>query len=298
MSNNDFFTFERKVSSFLSTRGIENSVDSDKVVRNFHESFMETLFYNSSKYNIPYEKTLEDMANPKNLIDNKILHTTFRKTFEELISLVLMENPVFKKLLKSSLQHSSRAVGVGELMLPLCINDYRYSNTSDGIWGTGYMSEVKNGGPSGASLKTNGDASMRHGDDINKKYFNGKAFGYKNSKKFNEHLYEVGDKPDIYFDYFKEFYPNIDTRSLAKKVRDNYKNKKELEMIMGEFAISTYKFIDKFYNLIIISPEKSTIVNICDTTDVRSLGLKFTPKMIRGGDTNALADGYVNVKIG
>ena len=39
------------------------------------------------------------------------------------------------------------------------------------------------------------------------------------------------------------------------------------------------------------------MVNICDPTNIRSLGLSFDPKMIRGGDTNALGDGYVNVKI-
>ena len=39
------------------------------------------------------------------------------------------------------------------------------------------------------------------------------------------------------------------------------------------------------------------IVNISDPSDIDFLNLKFIPKFKRGGDTQAIADGYVNVKI-
>ena len=47
-----------------------------------------------------------------------------------------------------------------------------------------------------------------------------------------------------------------------------------------------------------IDPEKKIVVNIFDPTDIRGLGLNFTPRMLRGTDTTAVADGYVNVSIG
>ena len=294
----DFESFEKEVSSFLSTRGIEDNEDFDKIVRDFHEKVKLILYYYSDKYKIPYRETLEDMANPENLIDSEILHTNYSKPWEELIH-NLMKNPLFVKILDASLAHSGKGVGVGELTLPLVVNDYRYSNDSDGTWGSfGYMVELKNG--NGASLKTNKSANLRHADDLNKKYFNGNAFGYKNPTKFEKHLDEVDNHPngpDIYYEYFSEMYPNEDTKALAKKVIDNYKDKDEVRMIMGEFAISTYKSIDAWHNLVIVSAKKGLMVNICDPTNIRSLGLSFDPKMIRGGDTNALGDGYVNVKI-
>jgi len=49
--------------------------------------------------------------------------------------------------------------------------------------------------------------------------------------------------------------------------------------------------------LVSFDHNKLEIVNIADTSDVSKLGLKFTPKFVRKGDTQAIADGYVNVRI-
>ena len=67
--------------------------------------------------------------------------------------------------------------------------------------------------------------------------------------------------------------------------------------VVGKFALKNYQRVDGWNNILYIDDEKMTVVNIADVEDIDGLGLKFTPKFKRGGDTQAIADGYVNVRI-
>ena len=60
---------------------------------------------------------------------------------------------------------------------------------------------------------------------------------------------------------------------------------------------NSYQKIDKWDTIIMIDSERKIIVGINDVNNIESLGLKFTPKLARGGDTQAIADGYVNMSI-
>ena len=294
--NFDFDKYRKEVNIYLKTKDISDDDDAPKIIKKFHKDFTKTLLFCSLEHNKPYEETLEVLSNPENLTDSKILLTNFRENLTEIIKPVLSENKVVMELTDLSLESSSKGVGIGELTFTLFLSDYRYSNKSDGTWGNGYKSEVKNG--KGASLKTNSVASLRHIDALNDKFFNGHPFGYTNPKLVENHLREVDGKPEIYRPFLKEVYPDVDTTELADKVIPNYRNIEELKFIMGQFAMVTYKDIDRHDNLLMIDPEKKIVVNIFDPTDIRGLGLNFTPKMLRGTDQQAVADGYVNVSIG
>ncbi len=50
-------------------------------------------------------------------------------------------------------------------------------------------------------------------------------------------------------------------------------------------------------NIFYINDVKMTLVNIADVEDIDGLDLKFDPKFKRGKDTQAISDGYVNVRI-
>jgi hypothetical protein len=59
-----------------------------------------------------------------------------------------------------------------------------------------------------------------------------------------------------------------------------------------------YKDVDKWDSLIIVDQDKETIANIADVNNLSHLpNVKFEWKSERGGDTQALTDGYVNIKI-
>ena len=76
-----------------------------------------------------------------------------------------------------------------------------------------------------------------------------------------------------------------------------YDDPEAFNTAVGEFALAQYQSVDDWNNIIYIDHKKLEIVNIADTSDVSKLGLKFTPKFVRKGDTQAIADGYVNVRI-
>ena len=71
----DFESFEKEVSSFLSTRGIEDNEDTDKIVRDFHEKVKLILYYYSDKYKIPYNFSKIDEL----IINDTIVYQVFKK---------------------------------------------------------------------------------------------------------------------------------------------------------------------------------------------------------------------------
>ena len=150
----------------------------------------------------------------------------------------------------------------------------------------------------GASLKPIKTGVTDKGlvDKLNDKYFEGHAPGYVDTKKFSEHVKTV-EKPEVYFDYFSELYPGCDITQLVGDVKKNYKDPVKFNTAVGKFALKQYKEVDKWDNIMYIKDKTMEIVNIADPSNIDSLNLKFTPKFKRGGDTQAIADGYVNVKI-
>ena len=294
--NFDFDKYRKEVNIYLKTKGISGDDDAPKILKKFHKDFTTTLLFCSLEHNKPYEETLEVLSNPENLTDSKILLTNFRENLTEIIKPVLSENKVVMELSDLTLESSGKGVGAGELTFVLFLSDYRYASKGDGTWGSGYKSEVKNG--KGASLKTSSVASLRHIDALNDKFFNGHPFGYTNPKLVENHLREVDGKPEIYRQFLKEVYFDVDTTELTDKVIPNYRNIEELKFIIGQFAMVRYKDIDEHDNLLMVDPEEKIVVNIFDPNDIRGLGLNFTPRMLRKTDTTAVADGYVNVSIG
>ena len=67
----------------------------------------------------------------------------------------------------------------------------------------------------------------------------------------------------------------------------------------GHEVLKEYKDIDGFDNMMLISDEqKPFIIHISDMNDVSFLKqhVSFTPKVARGGDTNAVGDGYATIQ--
>lgn len=282
---------ETRIDNLLENRGIAGHTAADR----FISDFKSYLCYYDSTTDGNAEYTLTLLENDANLVSNTVLYSNFRTTFDDLIPEILRQDIIFPLLFKKLIDNKGKGVGVGELALPLIIAGYSFSNDSDGVLDNGAKVEIKKNGASLKPVKT-GLTDKGLVDKLNSKYFAGTVPGMKLRKKFDAHLATVADA-SVYADYFKELYVGCDTTELAEEVADCYTDAIAFNTAIGKFALKNYKRVDGWNNIIYIDDEKMTLVNIADVTDIDGLGLKFTPKFKRGGDTQAIADGYVNVGI-
>lgn len=284
-----------RVESLLERRGIVGHRAADRFVSDFkaYLIYFDTLGYGNA------EETLDLLEDANNLTDSSILMTNFSCSLDDLISPVLKNNKIFMSLFDILIDNNGKGVGAGELALPLILSNYRFSNDSDGEFfldGQTFKVELKKDGASLKPVKT-GLTHKGIVDELNAKYFNNTVPGKKSAKLFEKHLSAVSDPYD-YKSYFKELYVGCDTSLLSEEVvAGAYKNPVSFNNAVGKFALKEYKKVDGWNNIVYINADKRKVVNICNVDNIEDLNLKFSPVMRRGNDTQAIADGYVNVSI-
>lgn len=238
--------------------------------------------------------TLSLLEDSSNLTPIEVLSQNFRKPIRELISEQLNNDIIFPHLFERLIYMVDRSIGVGEVALPFILADYSFSYTNgDGKHPLG-TTELKKDNSSLKCLK-GGITEKGLVDKLNIKYFNGTAPGMLNKKMFKAHVESVTD-PSVYLAYFTELYPGVDVTELAENVAAVYDDCQKVNNVFGRFALRRYKSIDEWYNLFYLIPDTMEVVNISNPDDIDGLGLVFHPKFKRGGCTQALADGYVDVK--
>ena len=284
--------FEKRVDSLLNKRGLLE--DRHVSVARFRKDFKVYSWYLFDTDELR-EELLSILENDDKLIDWKILETNFQGNFMEyFIPIELRNNPLFIELVKQLILTNGKGVGVGELVLPLLIRGYEFSNESDGRYGD-KTSELKNDGASVKPLKT-GLTDKGLVDKLNQEIFNGERPGYRD-KNFEKFIKEVTNPKKQFGEYFERLYPTLDTTELTDNVVKVYQDKEEFIKVVGEWAVKEYKKTDGWNNLLIINPKTLKVINIFDPNDLSGVNLKFTPKFVRGKDTQAIADGYVNLNI-
>jgi|TARA_R100000027_G_scaffold28010_2_gene20272 hypothetical protein len=282
---------EKKIDSLLIGRGITGHVAADR----FRHDFKVNLCYFDTLTDGDAEITLSLLEDESILTSTDILGTNFRKSLWDLVPEKLKKDIIFPLLFQVLLSNNGKGIGKGELILPLIFSDYQFSVDNDGRYSVTKKSELKDDGASLKVIKT-GVTDKGLVDKLNQKYFEGNAPGYVDAKLFAKHVESV-QKPEVYFDYFSELYPGCDVTQLVEDVKKDYKDPIKFNTAVGKFALKRYKEVDKWDNIMYIKDKTMEVVNISDPSNIDSLNLKFTPKFKRGGDTQAIADGYVNVKI-
>ena len=238
--------------------------------------------------------TIRLLSDESNLTPIEVLSKNFRRPIRELISDKLNADPIFPHLFERIIHMVDRSIGVGEVALPFILANYSFSYTNgDGKHPLG-TTELKKDNSSLKCIK-GGITEKGLVDKLNIKYFNGYAPGMQRKKQFNAHVESVTD-PSVYHAYFTELYPGVDVTQLAEDVAATYTDREAFNNVLGRFALHRYKAIDEWYNLFYIIPETMEVVNISDPDNIDGLGLVFHPRYKRGGCTQALADGYVDVK--
>ena len=282
---------EKRIDALMERRGISGHTAADRFILDF-KAYLS--WFNEIVPGGSAEKTLSLLEEDENLTHYSIFRNNLRKAISELISDPLMNDEIFPRLFDVLVDNKGKGIGVGELVLPLIISDYEFSTDSDGKTPDGKTELKKNG----ASLKPIEKGVTQEGlvDKLNEKYFKGTAPGYLKKDLFKKHIETVTD-PIVYRDYFRELYPTCDTTELVERVLTCYKDPVLFREAVGKFALSNYQRVDGWNNIIIIDTKKNVVVNISDVTDIDGLGLKFSPMFRRKKDTQAIADGYVNVNI-
>jgi len=283
---------DSRADALMDKRGIFGHVTADK----FRRDFKAYLSYYDCTTDGDCNKTLDILENDDILTNTDIFSTNFRKSIWDLVSEDLKSDIIFRLLFVDLLGVNGKGIGKGELVFPLIFSDYLFSNEGDGYFcNKTKRLELKVDGASLKPIKT-GVTDKGLVDKLNAKYFDGNPPGYKSGKLFEKHIQSVKDPKD-YELYFKELYPGCDVSTLVSDAIKHYNNADKFNTAVGRFALKQYKKVDGWYNIVYIKESTLEVVNISDVNDIENLNLKFSPKLKRAKDSQAIADGYVNVKV-
>lgn len=290
--------FEKRSLALLTSRGILPA--QHDAAERFAGDFVAYGWLYHSRFGTGQEM-LDLLEDDDNLNSGDCFNVNFAGNLKDLVAESLMANTTFAPLLSVLVNNKAKGVGVGELILPLLIAHWRYSNQSDGLY-RNEKKEIKN---DGASLKPVATGETEKGliDQLNKDWFNGFKPGskrvHKDHVQFIKTLKE-SQRLTHYKEYFSKLYPKKPIESMCQDLLDNLDDLEAYNTILGKNVLKWYRDIDGWTSIVIIDPDTLDVVNVADIDAVNTEGnvrLVFTPKMERGKDTQAVPDGYVNVSI-
>jgi hypothetical protein len=254
---------------------------------------------------------LDILIDDDNLVEATQLSQNFVGNITTLLTDKINNNQSFQNSFPKLLGFSSKGIGNGELLLPLLIRGWKKEDSNDGVL-NGKVVEIKNF--DGGSMKPvkSGMTSKGHIDELNARLFGG-SFNAKNKivknghppfhseKEHKEHLVvlnNIEDKKGTYLEYFSQILAKdkSEVNDLVDDLLLNIIDMAKCKRIYGEYVLKEYKEIDGFDIIMLINPEDGYMVSIADFDNVPT-NVEFTAKMIRGKDTQATPDGYVNIKV-
>jgi len=290
---NELNTFEQKVDQLLTKRKMKHAHTIGLKAWNKH--FLAHSWLAHCRCGDGFEM-LDILLDDSKLISGDIFNSNFLKSFEEIYPEQLRSNRAWQSSMKSYVEFKGKGLGAGELYLAMVIDGWSFERTEGKGDGkvAGGIREIKN---NGASLKPLAEA-IRVQDQLNEEIFKGNRAGP--ITKFDVHfdwIKKQKDPESIYLQYFTRLYPGRDVKDMCKQLA-TAKTGKDFNDIIGKKVLSWYKDVDKWNSLVIIDQDKGMIANIADVNDLTMFSnLKFEWKSERGGDTQAITDGYVNIRI-
>ena len=287
----------------------ENDVDDLLINRNLHPSqhkvdiintFRTTLLVNGYWHNGEFGDGL-DMINilkdESNLPD--IPKGNVRTSIFDIVP-SLTNNKTFRAIAQDLTNVKMKGVGVGEILLHLLYKGSNFSFEHDFEVSSMY-GELKKF--DGGCLKATPDSNFRIVDEAREKYLGDRDFFLLNNKDNKEFV--SNNNIDV-AGYISAVYPTLNgsTDSWVDVFTKNLDNPQKLNMEIGKKIYKVYQEIDGFDFFVLVKPTKNLdviIINDVDDEDFVSKNVKFKVKAKRGGDTNAVGDGYavisgVNVK--
>ena len=236
---------------------------------------------------------LDTLSNPALLInDDEYFNRNFALNLRDMVP-SLKDNKTWQSLLPVLVGIKEKGVGVGELVLPFIVPGWSYSNDGDGFHGGGYR-ECKNG--VGSSIKPIKGGLTAKGliDKLNKKYWNGVVPGHR--KTFREWLSEFKSDISVSTQYFKELYPKRDVSKLVSNLM-KVDTREDFHKVMGRHHLSWYQEVDGWKSILLIHESSLNLINLSDIDEsIFDFNIKMNAVMKRGKGTQAVPDGYSNIK--
>jgi hypothetical protein len=245
--------------------------------------------------------------------DNNLISLTEKLNINSRSSLIseienhcelLSNNICLSEFIRYIYGYRAKGIGKGEYLFPFLFKNWKYSSDGDAMvedQSSIYKGEVKNS--DGASLKPilASDAPNRGIIDIlNKSIFDNNV-PFSNGWSIFCSKVSNNDLLEKFKEYFRNLFPVWDSvviEDLSLFLVENYTDVDKCDDYYSRIVFKQYKMYEN-QSFLIMLDDNLNLVIISDPMDsnLQSLGVGFQTKMRRGSDTQAVPDGYVNIRL-
>lgn len=199
-------------------------------------------------------------------------------------------NPVFAHFSETMYNMKQKNYGAGEALIAMFFDNIHQAGKIGDFTLNGSHIEVKSV-VSSASCKAHENSSFRPSNAAFAKLYGDKQRGLDQFWNGSLNTFKA---------YCKILYPQF-SEDIVERVYA-LQDDKECRQELGIHVLREYKNIDKFDNLVVIKPTTSgdiSLLNVVDFTNDNFIknNIGFTPVLHRGKGTQALGDGYVDIKL-
>lgn len=250
-----------------------------------HNLYGFAVRYNLEKDLLDFMLFLSSPIASPDLSSNFVTKTFFEDNFP-----TIKNNPIFPYFLKTIYPIKQKNYGAGEALFAMFFDDIQQAGKIGDFIRNGRHLELKDV-QDAASLKAHADSSFRPSNNAFKQLYGKKETGLK----------QFWDGSLSTFEQFcKVVYPQFSKKTIEEV--HSFGDDEKCRQHLGCLVLQEYKKIDHFDNLIAMKPNKNgdlSLLNIVDFNDYSFIkqNLAFTPVLYRGKGTQALGDGYCDIKL-
>jgi len=286
------------VDTMFKNRNLHPDQHNTVIIDTFYTTFLKDGFWEHMDYGDGFEM-IDILCDNENLpeIPTENVRTTIYDIVPE-----LKNNGTFKAIAKRLTNVRMKGVGVAEILLHLLYKDSDFNFEHDFVVGD-MNGEIKKF--EGGCLKSTKIANFRQTDKSLKLYFDNHDFFQSHKKAIvNENIqwWTNNGSEDRVRGYLSEVYPMLDNNQLDTWVDmflNNIGSPKRLNYLIGKEIYKLYQKIDTFDFFVLTKPSKNLdviFISDVDDEDFIMKNVSFRVMGRRGGDTNAVGDGYAKIK--
>ena len=288
--SNDFVKFVSDIDNLFYSKNLHPSDHGkSKIVEVFYDTFRKNAWWYHSTHGDGF-----DMLSVLSASDYGIdfdMNTNSVTRASKLVP-ALEKNATWNSMTLSLVRTTMKGVGPGEMFFtfvhPKAVFDSAKDLVIDG-------KELECKKFTGGCIKGNADSQFRIADNLCKKY----DLRDKPRQKAQAYYMNISKLSESYrSQYWKELYPNMSEVNIEKLTNIGATTAKPSQ-VHGTIVMSEYRKIDNFDSLLLVGEENNPkIIHLTDFEDSDFIqdNIKFLPKFWRGGDTNAVGDGYVVIE--
>ena len=282
----DFVKFMSDVDNLFYSKNLHPSDHSkSKIVEVFYDTFRKNAWWYHSMHSDGFDM-LSTLSSSDYDIDFD-MDTNSVMRASKLIP-ALERNATWNNMTLSLVRTTMKGVGPGEMFFTLTHPKAVFDSTKDLVI-DGKELECKKF--TGGCIKGNANSQFRIADNLCNKY-NLKDKSSQRAEVFYKNISKLSESDRS--QYWKRLYPNMSEVNI-KKLTNIGATTAEPSQAHGTIVMSEYRKIDNFNSLLLVSEENNPkIIHLTDFEDSDFIqnNIKFLPKFWRGGDTNAVGDGY------